>query len=215
MGKILWMRGVYGKGGGSRYDQSWRNQKDLSGGGILIDQGIHMVDLFRLFCGDFDEVQSFIGQLHWPVEVEDNAFVLMRNMHQQVAMLHSSATQWQYKFLMEICLEKGHVTISGILSSTRNYGTETLKISRCIYDEEGYPIPNPEETISYYDEDHSWMMELEEFIACIKERMPIKVGSCQEAYKTMMLIEKIYRADKQWKHSLVMEGKNYENSSLG
>jgi predicted dehydrogenase len=215
LGRILWVRGVYGKGGGNRYDRNWRNQKDLSGGGILIDQGIHMVDLFRLFCGDFDEVQSFIERLHWPVEVEDNAFVLMRNQKKQVAMLHSSATQWQYKFLLEICLEKGNVTISGILSSTRNYGTETLKIARCVYDEEGYPIPNPEETISYYDEDRSWMMELEEFISCIKEGTPIKVGSCREAYQTMLLIEKIYEADERWKRSASIKGENYENSSFG
>ena len=215
LGKILWMRGIYGKGGGGRFDQNWRNQRDLSGGGILIDQGIHMVDLFRLFCGDFDEVQSFIGRHHWPIEVEDNAFVLLRNNRQQVAMLHSSATQWQYKFLMELCLERGFVTISGILSSTRNYGSETLKIARCVYDEQGYPLPNPEETISNYDENRSWMMELEEFVACIKENTTVQVGSCQEAYRTMLLIEKIYEADKQWRVACTMGGKNYENSSFG
>ena len=213
-GKILWMRGVYGKGGGNRYDRDWRNQKDLSGGGILIDQGIHMVDLFRLFCGDFEEVKSFINQAYWPVEVEDNAFVILRNENKQVAMLHSSATQWQYKFQLEIYLEKGYITVSGILSSTRNYGTETLKVSRCIYDEEGYPLPNPEETISHYDEDHSWMMELEEFVSCIKKGTPVQVGSCQEAYQTMLLIEKIYAEDKQWGQQAKLEGKNYENSSL-
>lgn len=214
LGKILWMRGVYGKGGGNRYDRNWRNQKELAGGGILIDQGIHMVDLFRFFGGEFDEVQSLIGTMHWPVEVEDNAFVLMRNRQGQVAMLHSSATQWQYKFLLEICLEKGHVTISGILSSTMNYGTETLRIARCLYDEEGYPIPNPEETINYYDQDRSWMMELEEFLTCIKKNAPVRVGSCLEAYQTMLLIENIYKADKQWKQKAALRGIDYEDSRL-
>jgi len=211
-GKILWMRGVYGKGGGSRYDQVWRNKKELSGGGILIDQGIHMVDLFRLFCGEFHEVKSFIGQSYWPVEVEDNAFIMLRNQKKQVATLHSSATQWQYKFLLEICLEKGYIIISGILSSTMNYGTETLKIARCVYDEEGYPLPNPEETINYYDQDNSWMRELEEFVSCIQDDIPIQVGSCQEAYKTMILIEDIYAADQQWQVNA--ENNVYENSRI-
>jgi len=195
LGKILWLRGVYGKGGGSRYDKNWRNQRDISGGGILMDQGIHMVDLFRLFCGDFEEVKSFIGQHYWPVGVEDNAFVMMRNSRGQVGILHSSATQWKYMFSLEIYLEKGYITISGILSSTRNYGVETLKIARCLYDEQGYPLPNPQESINYYDEDASWKLELEEFISCIEHNTPVQVGSSQEAYQTMCLIEQIYSAD--------------------
>lgn len=214
LGKVLWVRGVYGKGGGSRYDRNWRNNRDLAGGGILIDQGIHMVDLFRLFCGEFNDIKSFIGQSYWPGAVEDNAFVLLRNDEGQVGALHSSATQWQYKFLLEIYLEKGYITIQGILSSTKNYGAETLKIARCVYDEEGYPLPNPEETISYYEEDHSWNNELEEFITCIANDEPIKVGSCQEALKTMSLIEDIYRADPKWNNNKNQQVGAYENSRL-
>lgn len=195
LGNVLWMRGVYGKGGGSQYDKNWRNQKDVSGGGILIDQGIHMVDLFRYFCGEFDEVKSFITEQYWPTGVEDNAFMMMRNSKGQVGMLHSSATQWKYMFSLEVYLQKGYITISGILSSTRNYGVETLKIARCLYDAAGYPLPNPEESINYYDEDHSWDMELKEFIDAIVHDTPIKVGSSEDAYQTMLLIEKIYAAD--------------------
>ncbi len=195
LGKVLWLRGVYGKGGGGAYDKNWRNQKDISGGGILIDQGIHMVDLFRLFCGEFEEVKSFIGEHYWPAGVEDNAFVMMRNSRRQVGMMHSSATQWKYMFLLDIYLERGYITISGILSSTMHYGVETLKIARCVYDPNGYPLPNPEERINYYDEDRSWILELEEFISCIEHGTPIQVGSAQEAYQIMRLIEKIYAAD--------------------
>lgn len=214
LGKVLWMRGVYGKGGGPRYDRNWRNNKDIAGGGILVDQGIHMVDLFRLFCGEFNDVKSFIGQSYWPGELEDNAFVLLRNEEGQVGALHSSATQWQYKFLLEIYLEKGYITIQGILSSTKNYGMETLKIARCVYDEEGYPLPNPEETISYYEEDLSGERELEEFITCIEKNEPIKVGSCQEAYKTMALIERIYQADHKWNNGKCQKRGIYEDSRL-
>ncbi len=209
LGKILWMRGIYGKAGGNKYENAWRNNREISGGGILIDQGIHMVDLFRLFCGEFDEIKSFINQSYWPVEVEDNTFALLRNKEGQVAMLHSSATQWNHKFLLDIYMEKGYVTIYGILSSTRTYGMETLKIARCVYDEDGYPLPNPDEAITYYEDDHSWKMEIDEFVSCILNDVPVKVGTCFDAYKTMLLIEKIYAADKKWKWSEALQGSEH------
>ena len=196
LGDILWLRGVYGKAGGNRYEYSWRNNKEMSGGGILIDQGIHMVDLFRFFCGEFCEVKSFINTLYWPVSVEDNAFALLRNKKQQVAMLHSSATQWAHKFSLDIYLQKGYLAISGILSSTKSYGIETLKIARCLYDQDGYPLPNPDETINYYEDDHSWRLETEEFVESVINDAPIKVGTCRDAYDTMALIEQIYHSDK-------------------
>lgn len=217
-GRILWLRGVYGKSGAPGYENLWRNRKELSGGGILIDQGIHMLDLFRLFCGEFDEINSFIGTFYWPVQVEDNAFALLRNQAGQVAMLHSSATQWQHKFLLDIYLEKGYLSISGILSSTRTYGTESLKIARCIYDQEGYPQPNPEETVTYYDEDKSWEREVNEFVDCILKEKPIEVGFSLDAFRTMELVEKVYSADKKWKHAIksinLEADKKYEKSSI-
>lgn len=198
LGKVLWMRGIYGKAGANHYEQNWRNDPEMSGGGILIDQGIHMVDLFRLFCNDFNEIKSFINSLYWPVTVEDNAFVLLRNEQKQIAMLHSSATQWKHKFQLDIYLEKGYLTIQGILSSTRTYGKESLRIAHCIYDHEGYPLPNPEETINYYEDDLSWKLEVDEFVECILEDKPIKIGTSSDAYQTMLLIEKIYESDQAW-----------------
>ena len=117
LGKIMWMRGVYGKAGGPGYDNNWRNDRGLSGGGILIDQGIHMLDLFRYFCGEYDEIKSFIGCSYWQVDVEDNVFAILRNSKTgQTAMIHSSATQWRHKFLLEVYMEKGYLEIDGILS---------------------------------------------------------------------------------------------------
>lgn len=209
LGKILWMRGIYGKAGGNQYEKDWRNKREMSGGGILIDQGIHMVDLFRLFCGEFDEIKSFVNQSYWQVEVEDNVFALLRNTNGQIAMLHSSATQWKHKFLLDIYMERGYITIVGILSSTKTYGMETLKIARCAYDEEGYPLPNPDETINYYEDDHSWKSEIDEFVDCIINDAPVRVGTCMEAYKTMLLIEKIYASDKKWKWPEALQETKY------
>ncbi len=199
LGPVMWLRGIYGKAGGPRYDQNWRNQREISGGGILIDQGIHMLDLFRQFCGDFEEVKSLIARAYWPFEVEDNAFALLRNARGQVAMLHSSSTQWQHRFRLDIYLERGYLEITGILSSTGTYGRETLRVARCQYDQEGYPLPNPEETISYYDEDRSWQQEVDEFARCILDDRPVVLGSSADAYQAMELVQRIYEADEQWR----------------
>jgi len=197
LGKVLWMRGVYGKAGGPGYDNNWRNERDLSGGGILIDQGIHMLDLFRYFCGEYDEIKSFIGCSYWQVDVEDNVFAILRNSKTgQTAMIHSSATQWRHKFLLEIYMEKGYLEIDGILSSTRTYGRETLKIARCIFEENGYPLPNPQENVTYYDNDNSWADEINDFVDRIMGDKPVSNGGVEDAVKTMDLIQRIYNDDK-------------------
>lgn len=196
LGKIMWMRGVYGKAGGYGYDKNWRNNRKLSGGGILIDQGIHMLDLFRYFAGEFDEVKSFVGNFFWKVEVEDNVFALLRNSKTvQTAMIHSSATQWRHKFLLEIYMEKGYLEIDGILSSTQTYGRETLKIARCIFDANQYPFSNPQENKTYYDDDNSWLEEINEFINCIVLNDPVANGGINDAIKTMELVQRIYSDD--------------------
>ncbi|MDB5210353.1 MAG: hypothetical protein JWQ30_1180, partial [Sediminibacterium sp.] len=130
LGRILTLRGVYGKGGGYDYHTSWRNDETVSGGGILLDQGIHMLDLFRYFVGDFTEVFGMRGITAFDIEVEDNAIVILRTEAGQLAQLHSSATSWKHIFRLEIGCEKGYAVISGLLSKTGSYGRETLVIGR-------------------------------------------------------------------------------------
>jgi len=107
LGSILWMRGIYGKSGGMSFESSWRNDPAVSGGGILIDQGIHMLDLARFFLGDFVEVEGWLGTQFWKIPVEDNAFVHLRNAAGQVAQIHSSATLWKHTFQVDLGFERG------------------------------------------------------------------------------------------------------------
>lgn len=93
-GDLLWMRGVYGKSGGPNYEKGWRNDPVRSGGGILIDQGIHMLDLMRWFAGDLRVVAGLKHAGYWPSPVEDNAMLLLQSTSGIMAQLHSSATQW-------------------------------------------------------------------------------------------------------------------------
>ena len=129
MGKLLWLRGVYGKAGSIDYDKNWRNFQKYSGGGILIDQGIHMLDLIRYFSSEkFNKINSYITTAYWDIKVEDNAFVLMQSENKVIASMHSSATQWKHKFLLEMCFEEGYINLDGILSGTRSYAPEKLII---------------------------------------------------------------------------------------
>lgn len=194
LGKLLWMRGVYGKAGGPGFAENWRNNPAKSGGGILLDQGIHMLDLFHNFAGEFDEYQSLVGRQFWDIPVEDNAFALMRNKYGQVAMLHSSATQWRHTFRLEIVMEKGLLSLNGILSSTMTYGKESLTVARNTVDHNGDPLPNPSETINYYDDDHSWSREIDEFVSAIRGDGAITIGTVEDALAAMRAVHSIYKA---------------------
>jgi len=201
LGDILWMRGVYGKAGSQTFEKEWRNDPAISGGGILLDQGIHMVDLCRYFAGEFKDISAMITRSYWNIDVEDNAFVLMKTDSNKVAMLHSSATHWKHTFRLEIFLKEGYLILEGILSQTNTYGQgkESLKIARKRMDLQGKAFGNPKEEVIYFTQDTSWEMEIDEFINCIKADTAVRQGASWEAYETMDLVQRIYEADASWK----------------
>lgn len=191
-GKLLWMRGVYGKAGGNKFADNWRNDKDESGGGILIDQGIHMLDLMRFFAGDFKDIKSMVQTNYWDIKVEDNAFALMQTENGVMATIHSSATQWRHKFLLEMSFENGYINLDGILSGTRSYGDETLVIAKRQFENETFAMGKPREEKIYFDTDESWRLELDEFVECILEKKAVYNGNSYDALKVMQLVEAIY-----------------------
>ncbi len=200
LGKILWIRGIYGKSGGVGFEQQWRSNPTIAGGGILLDQGIHMIDLCRMFCGDFDEVKSLVTNSHWNLDVENDAFALLRNKKNQIAMIHSSSTQWKHKFSLEISLDEGYINLYGILSSTRSYGQgEQLVYAKKQFEDESFAIGNPQENVTYFSHDRSWEREVEDFVRCIKEDRAVQTGSSHDALKAMELVNQIYNADQKWK----------------
>jgi predicted dehydrogenase len=194
LGRVINMRGVYGKSKILTFNSDWRTQRALAGGGILLDQGIHMVDMMRLFAGEFTEIHSFVSNAHWKHDVEDNAYALMRTGDGVVAFLHSSATQWRHRFNLEIALARGSVILSGILSGSKSYGAETLTVVYA-HEEDG---GDPREVKTSYNRDNSWRDEIAEFADAIQEDKPISVGSSQDALRTMHLVYRIYCADPDW-----------------
>ena len=197
LGKIINMRAVYGKSKLVTFNQPiWRSQRKIAGGGVLLDQGIHMVDLMRLFGGNFNQVHSFISNNFWNFDVEDNAYALMKTDDGVVGILHSSATQWRHRFHLDINLEKGSLILGGILSGTKSYGAEMLTEVVADPDNDG---GDPREKITRYNSDPSWASEVNYFLNCIRKKCTIEKGSSDDAYKTMQLVYRIYYADDIWR----------------
>ncbi|MFO7997094.1 MAG: Gfo/Idh/MocA family oxidoreductase [Dehalococcoidia bacterium] len=189
-GKILWMRGRYGKSYGPDFFRTWRAQKQYAGGGILMDQGIHMLDLFLTFCGDFEEVKAVCSDLYWHLDIEDNVFAILRNSKGQVASIHSTMTQWRHLFSFEIFLERGCIIINGLVTPSGTYGKEELSIA-----ENRTEPPQAvwsEETRLTFSIDESFQEEVKDFIQCIASDLPVTSGNSADSLKVMRLIERIY-----------------------
>jgi predicted dehydrogenase len=191
IGSLCFMRCRYGHGGRPGYDREWRADRDLSGGGELLDQGIHVVDLFRWFAGDFDEAFGYTATYFWDMKVEDNAFAIFKKKDGIIATMHTSWTQWKNVFSFEIFGKDGYLVIEGIGGS---YGPETLKVGKRKL-ESGPPDEN---IFEFPDGDISWEEELKEFISAIENnREP--VGNGLDGHKANRMIEAVYESARTGK----------------
>ncbi len=185
LGELMFIRARYGHGARIGYDKEWRANPALSGGGELIDQGPHLIDLSRWFLGDFAEVQGFAHTYYWDMPVDDNGFMILKTPKQQVAFLHASCTEWKNLFSMEIYGRDGKLDISGLGGS---YGLEKLTWYKML------PEMGPPETTSweYPMGDDSWEVEMAEFYDDILlNRSP--AAGLSDAYAALKIIEQIYK----------------------
>lgn len=193
IGEITHMRCVYGHGGRPGYEKEWRASADVCGGGELLDQGVHVIDLFRWFMGDINEVYGIVPTLYWGMEVEDNAFAVFRSSNGRVALMQTSWTQWKNKFLLEIFGNKGYLIIEGLGGS---YGLEKLIVGKRKTENNlfvgGPPI---EDKYEFDGVDISWLEEWKEFSASIIEkRQPL--GSGHDGFMANKTIDAVYRSAK-------------------
>lgn len=195
-GRVINIKGIYGKSSIIPFPGGWRSERQYAGGGILLDQGIHMLDMIRYFAGDFEEVKSFVSNDYWRHDVEDNVYAIMRNSKGCVAMLHSTATQWQHKFRLEISLEEAMIELSGILSGSKSYGQEKLTM---VPRKEGSAVGSFYETTTSYLDDNSWRDEVNEFADIILGNKPVINGNSLDALRVMEMVYRVYCADPQWK----------------
>lgn len=185
LGPLMFLRGRYGHGGRKGYDREWRANPNLSGGGELIDQGVHLIDLASWFLGDFPVVEGHATTSFWDMKVDDNAFLSLRTAQGQTAWLHVSCTEWKNLFSLEIYGRDGKLAIDGLGGS---YGTEKIVYYKML-PQMGPPEIHPWE---YPASDVSWDQELGDFAADIRLGRQASPG-LQEGLRTLEIVEKIYK----------------------
>jgi predicted dehydrogenase len=184
LGKLMFIRGRYGHGGRLGMEKEWRGSPEIAGGGEMLDQGVHLIDLSRWFLGDFTDVSGHVGTYFWNWPVEDNGFALLKTAAGQVAWLHASCSEWKNLFSLEIYGRDGKLAIDGLGGS---YGVERLAWYRML------PQMGPPETTiwEYPGEDVSWRLEWRHFIDCIDNNHN-PCGNLDDALAALQVIRTLY-----------------------
>lgn len=186
-GHILFIRAKYGHGGRLGYEKEWRFNKDLAGGGELLDQGSHLIDLVNYFAGPMTKALGLVDNLFWKSKLEDSAFFILRNNKGQIAQLSASCVEWKNIFCFEIMLENAKIQIDGL---GKSYGQEKLTLYK-MKPEMG--PPTIEEFL--FNEDSSWQNETKLFFSQIKRKI-YSSKSLNDAIYVLSIVEKLYRRNK-------------------
>lgn len=158
LGPVLSMRARYGHGGRPGYEKEWRGDPELAGGGVLLDQGVHIADLLGWFGGAPATAYAQIRTACWPIApLEDTAFALLTYQSGALAQFHVGWTQWKNLFSLEIFCELGSLHIEGLGGS---YGAESLRYYRRRL-EGGAP---DEQRWDFDGPDLSWELEWRDFL---------------------------------------------------
>ena len=185
LGPLMFLRARYGHGGRKGYDREWRSDPALSGGGELIDQGVHLIDLAGWFLGDLSKIDGHAQTSYWDMKVDDNAFLNLRTTTGQTAWLHVSCTEWKNLFSLEIYGREAKIAIDGLGGS---YGLERLAFYKML------PRMGPPDTTiwEYPGADDSWRLEVEEFLADIEQKREPSPG-LEAGIRTLKIVEEIYQ----------------------
>ena len=185
LGPLMFLRARYGHGGRKGYDREWRADPKLSGGGELIDQGVHLIDLAGWFLGDFPTVEGHATTSFWDMPVDDNAFLSLRTAAGQTAWLHVSCTEWKNLFSLELYGRDGKIAIDGLGGS---YGVERCTCYKML------PQMGPPETTvrEYPGGDSSWSLETAAFLDDIRLGREPAPG-LREGIRTLEIVEQVYQ----------------------
>jgi predicted dehydrogenase len=190
IGRPIFLRAIYGHGGRAGYQHEWRTRAELSGGGELMDQGVHLLDLLRWFAGEFLEAAGMMSTSFWPISLaEDNVFALLRSRDGAVAELHASWTEWKNAFRFEVFGERGYLRVNGLGGS---YGSESL----CVGVREKLGEVPREQLFEFPGPDESLLREWEAFVGAVLDGRAMESDGL-DALQTMRLVEAIYRAARQ------------------
>lgn len=192
LGKIHNIRGRIGHAGPEYWSEGkaqWFYDKKKSGGGCLVDIGVHIADLIRWFKGKkVTEVFSRIQTLEKKLPVEDNATVLLKFADGAKGELECSWTTRPYEVLTYVYGEKGKMTTAiGIkepvvvtLAKTSNGEDPNCTLK------EHYPQISP---------GGGWENAVHYFVDCvIKKKQPLVSG--EEGRETIKVILAAYKSNR-------------------
>jgi predicted dehydrogenase len=184
-GPMMFVRARYGHGGRVGYDKEWRANVEMSGGGELIDQGVHLIDLARWFMGtELTNVHGHVSTFFWDMKVDDNAFMTLSDDAGHVAHLHASCTEWKNLFSFEIYAKRAKLHIEGLGGS---YGVERL-YHYAMTPEMG---PPPTTIYEYPGKDTSWELEWSDFTRAA-EKGTRPSGDVVDALAALEIVDKLY-----------------------
>lgn len=193
IGKLLFIRARYGYGGRLGMEKEWRFNKKISGGGELLDQGSHIVDLCRYFGGEFRKVYGIAESMFWKPGIDDNDFVILKGKN-AVAEFHVSATQWKNLFSFEVFGDTGFLVAEGKGGS---YGKETL-----VYGKRKKEFGAPETQTFEFDRDVSWEEEWKNFMSALRGKEKF-IGTGEDGLEANRIIEAIYKSSEKGKPAAI------------
>jgi predicted dehydrogenase len=183
-GALMSVRGRYGHGGRVGYEREWRADKAISGGGELIDQGIHLIDLTRYLVGDLDLAFAELRTDFWAMSVEDNAYLALRPRVGGFAWLHASWTEWRNLFSLEVAFQRAKLEVTGLGGS---YGTERL----ALYEMQPEMGPPPTTIWEYPGADRSWERETEDVLKALGGQ-PGLGANLEDCIAAFTIVEEAY-----------------------
>ena len=187
LGALYFLRCRYGHGGRPGYETEWCTDAQLSGGGALLEQGIHIFDLIRYLLGEPSRIVAKVERYFWNfASAEDNGFCLMETDQGQSAQIHISWTQWVNVFEMEIFGKEGYLRLEG---RDGHYGRQRL-----IWGKRRQDHGRPEEvSFDFPAQDQSWDLEWLEFCSAIEQHREPS-GSAADGLRAQQLVEAAYKS---------------------
>jgi len=181
IGKVLSFNGRIGHNG-ERLKDSWFWKKEISGGGTLLDNGCHLLDLSRLFVGNFISGKGLTSNVYWKnIEVEDTASGIFKTEDGRTATIFCSWRLFSGYFFFEINGSEGYINVDGRFDT---HGGDKI-----FWSSKG------EKKILSKDFSHikpnSYLLEIDNFISNIKNNKEIS-PSAYDGLEIMKMIEFIY-----------------------
>ncbi len=188
-GELMYMRGRYGHGGRPGYDREWRSRPEVSGGGELLDQGMHLLDLSHWLLGPLPLHSALVRTNYWDMPVDDNAVLTLAGPGTAApwSSFHVSWSEWRNEFAMEIYTRRTKLQVTGLAGS---YGPQILRVWR-MRPEMG---PPDLEEVAFPAADPSWRAEWEHFREAVLARGPAALlGDLESARYGLSVVQEAYR----------------------